>query len=60
MDQEILLLFGMLMPVVALGSWLGDKYPPPLDETLLKRGAFGLLFLMGLWICIDALARASG
>ncbi|MFK7916138.1 MAG: TSUP family transporter [Pseudomonadales bacterium] len=60
MDREILTLFVLLLPVVALGSWLGDKYPPPLAETALKRGAFGLLFLMGVWICIDALARASG
>lgn len=60
LSEEIFVLFALLLPMVALGSWLGDRYPPPLAEAALKRGAFGLLFLMGVWICIDALVRASG
>ncbi|MAG34552.1 MAG: hypothetical protein CL908_27090 [Deltaproteobacteria bacterium] len=42
-------------PVVALGTWLGREYSPPLPDPILKRIAFAGLVAIGLWISIRAL-----
>ena len=55
LDGDVLLLFAILLPVVALGSWLGDRFRPPISEALMKRGAFSLLFVLGVWITVAAL-----
>ncbi|MGI9325938.1 MAG: sulfite exporter TauE/SafE family protein [Pseudomonadales bacterium] len=57
LTEEVMVLFAILLPTVAAGSWLGARFKPPMSEELLKRGAFGLLFVLGLWICADALVR---
>ena len=43
------------VPLVLLSAWLGRRYPPPFGELGLRRGAFGLLTLMGVWILAAAL-----
>ncbi len=47
------------LPVVALGTWLGNNFPPPVSENAIKRAAFVLLLGMGLWMLGSALWRAS-
>ena len=42
------------LPVVVLGTWLGRQFAPAVDDTTLKRLAFGLLFVMGVWILLSA------
>ncbi len=57
LTSDVWLLFVILLPTVALGSWLGARFSPPISESVLKRSAFALLFVLGLWICADALLR---
>ena len=38
------------LPVVALGTWLGRAYAPPVRDESLKKFAYFLLLFMGLWI----------
>lgn len=52
MSSEILLLGALAAPVVSLATLVGRRYPPPLSETNLKRGAFLLVTLMGLTLLI--------
>jgi len=43
-----ILLFGIsCMPVVMLASWVGKRFPPPLNITQMRRVAFGLLIVIG-------------
>ena len=41
--------------ITELGAWLGKAFPPLVSEDVLKRGAFFILLLMGVWICFSAL-----
>ena len=45
------------LPVVVLGTWLGNNFAPPLDESTIKRMAYLLLLAMGLWILASTLWR---
>ena len=49
---EVWLLAATGMPVVFAGTWLGRRFVPPLSEIAMRRVAFGLLLLMGSWICL--------
>lgn len=40
------------IPMVALGTWLGGKYVGRIEPEKLRRGAFGLLTLMGTLIVL--------
>lgn len=55
LTAEVLWLSAVAVPLVVLGTWLGREMPPPVAEETIKRGAFGLLLLMGLWILGQAL-----
>jgi uncharacterized membrane protein YfcA len=50
LDREVWRLAATALPVVLLGTWLGRNRPPPIAEATLRRFAFLLLTLMGLWI----------
>ena len=43
------------LPVVVLGTWLGNNFAPPLSENAIKRMAYMLLLVMGSWILGSAL-----
>ncbi|HTO57428.1 MAG TPA: sulfite exporter TauE/SafE family protein [Pseudomonadales bacterium] len=45
------------LPVVLVGTWLGRHRPPPMSEATLRRLAFLLLTLMGLWILGSAIVH---
>ena len=47
----------MGLPLVVAGTWLGRELPPPVADSTLRRGAFGLLLAMGLWILVAAVLR---
>jgi uncharacterized membrane protein YfcA len=47
------------LPIVLGATWLGRNFPPPLGEDAMKRLAFALLVVMGLWTIAGALARAG-
>jgi uncharacterized membrane protein YfcA len=46
------------LPVVVVGTWLGRNFAPPIAEETLKRMAFSLLLIMGLWILFTAALRS--
>jgi uncharacterized membrane protein YfcA len=52
---EVLWLSLVAIPLVLAGTWLGRELPPAVSETTMKRLAFGLLLIMGLWILVGAL-----
>ncbi len=47
----------LALPMVIVGTWLGREAPPPVSEVMLKRLAFAVLLVMGMWILISAIAR---
>jgi uncharacterized membrane protein YfcA len=50
LTSDVLLLAGAGLPVVLAGTWLGRNRPPPIPEAGIRRFAFLLLTLMGIWI----------
>jgi len=50
LTSEVWVLAGWAVPLVLIGTWLGRNRPPPLPEATLRRVAFLLLTLMGVWI----------
>lgn len=55
LTQTVLTFAALGVPAVLLGAWLGKAFPPLVSEDILKRGAFFILLLMGIWICFSAL-----
>lgn len=54
LTQEVWTLAALAVPVVVLGTWLGKHWPPRLAESTMKRGAFALLLVIGIWIVANA------
>lgn len=49
------------VPVVVVGTWVGRRAAPRLDDSLIRRGAYILLLVMGVWIVArSGLAAFSG
>jgi uncharacterized membrane protein YfcA len=57
---EVLWLSAAAVPLVVAGTWLGREMPPPVSEVMMKRMAFGLLLLMGIWILVGAAIEMQG
>ena len=55
LTQVVWLYAGLALPLVVLATWLGKRFPPALPESIMKRLAFGLLVLIGLWTIGSAL-----
>lgn len=47
LDAEILLLTAWAIPAVALATYIGRRWPPPLRPLLMRRIAFATLMLIG-------------
>ncbi|MDO5622153.1 MAG: TSUP family transporter [Paracoccus sp. (in: a-proteobacteria)] len=45
------------IPAVVLGTWLAQRFPPPLAPLTLRRAALALLFLNGVALIATAIAR---
>ena len=54
LTQDVWLLAGFALPLVILGTWAGRELPPAVADATLKRIAFGLLLVMGIWILATA------
>lgn len=54
LTQDVWLLAGFALPLVILGTWAGREMPPAVADATLKRLAFGLLLLLGIWILATA------
>ena len=57
LTQSVITFVSLGLPAVIFGTWLGRRYPPRLTENNLKRSAFGLLLLLGIWIAVSAFLR---
>lgn len=55
LTAEVLWLSAAAVPLVLAGTWLGRELPPAVGESTMKRMAFGLLLVMGVWIVVGAL-----
>lgn len=50
---ESVLLYALAgLPIVAAGTWLGRHVPPPVTEEAIKKFAYWLLIVMGVWILV--------
>ena len=54
LTAEVWMLAAWAVPVVVVGTWLGKQWPPRLAESTMKRGAFALLLVIGIWIMANA------
>jgi uncharacterized membrane protein YfcA len=57
LSQTVIIFVLIGLPAVVLGTWLGRRFQPRLSENNLKRSAFGLLLVIGIWITAGAALR---
>ncbi len=50
LTRDVLVLAAIALPVVVVATEFGRRYQPPWSDAGLKRAAFGLLIVMGVWI----------
>lgn len=55
MNADILLLTAWAFPVVAVATWLGRRWPPPLSAQTMRRLVFVLLILIGASLIVAGL-----
>ncbi len=59
LTADVLMLAGVALPAVLLGTFLGRRYPPAIAESQMRRLAFGALLAMGTWIGFTAISVIS-
>lgn len=57
LDATLALQAGAALPVMAVATQLARRLPPPLSQAGLRRLAYGVLWVLGAWLLIDALRR---
>nr|WP_299246012.1 TSUP family transporter [uncultured Halomonas sp.] len=55
LDAEILVLTAWAIPVIALATWLGRRFPPPLTPPTMRRLASVVLIGIGLGLIVPEL-----
>ena len=50
LTEPVLLIVAMALPVVLIGTWWGRIFAPPVSDAALKRAAFWLILVMGVWV----------
>ena len=50
LPEPVLLIVAMALPVVLIGTWWGRIFAPPVSDAALKRAAFWLILVMGVWV----------
>jgi uncharacterized membrane protein YfcA len=53
LTEDVLLLSAICLPVTALATLAGRRYPPPLDAEAMRRIAFVVLVLMGAGLILS-------
>ena len=56
LTEDVLLLSAICLPVTALATMAGRRYPPPLRAEAMRRIAFVVLVLMGVSLMVPVLA----
>lgn len=54
---EVWALIGFTVPLVALATFAGRRYPPPFSQTTMRRIAFGVLVVIGGGLVFNTLFR---
>jgi len=60
LTRDVWLLAGTSLPLVLIATFVGRRFPPPLDERQMRTAAFALLLAMGGWIFASALMGRAG
>ncbi len=55
LTDDVLLQVAVAIPVVFLGTWVGRHLPPPWSDAAVRRFAFAILLVAGLWILGNAM-----
>ncbi|WP_048306251.1 sulfite exporter TauE/SafE family protein [Halomonas sp. PR-M31] len=55
LDAEIFILTAWAIPVIALATWLGRRFPPPLTPPIMRRLASVVLIGIGLGLIVPEL-----
>lgn len=55
LTQEVWLYFISGAPLVLLGTWLARKYPPVLEDKVLRQVVFGVMIALGIWLIVSSL-----
>ena len=50
LTEPVLLIVAMALPVVLIGTWWGRIFAPSVSDAALKRAAFWLILVMGVWV----------
>jgi len=50
LDKDVLTLTVLAIPLVILTTILGQRFPPPLSQTAMKRAVFMILMLIGVYL----------
>ncbi len=58
LTRQVLTYAMFALPVVVLGTWLGRNFAPPVNEETIKKFAYFLLLIMGVWILGGVAIRA--
>jgi len=54
LTNVVLLQALIALPVVFQGTWIGRNLPPPWSDAAVRRFAFTILLVTGLWILVNA------
>jgi len=54
LSKDVLILTVLAIPLVILTTILGQRFPPPLSQTAMKRAVFIMLMLIGLYLLVFA------
>jgi uncharacterized membrane protein YfcA len=57
--KEVLVLAALGLPAVFVGTGVGRRWPPAVGESGMRRLAFGMLLVMGIWIIASTAAQSS-
>ena len=54
LSESVIWIAAVALPVVLVGTWLGHVLAPPVSDAALKRSAFWLILVMGIWVGVTA------
>ena len=59
LTQTVLAYVALALPVVLVGTWMGRVMVPPVSEATLKKAAFWLILVMGIWVGVTAVMNGT-
>jgi len=59
LTEAVAIYVALALPVVLIGTWLGRVVAPPVSEAMLKKAAFWLILIMGIWVGLTAVTSGT-